>query len=175
MIDFTGKHVGHYRLERLLGAGGFAEVYLGTHIHLNTQAAIKILHARLREEGMEQFRNEAHAIARLKHPHIVRMLDFGIEDGQIPYLVMDYLPYGTLRQRYTKGEPLPLSTVVLYTQQIAEALRYAHDARYIHRDVKPDNMLVEGDSHILLSDFSLAVVAHNTSSQTAQQIAGTIA
>lgn len=174
MSNFTGTQIGHYRLERLLGTGGFAEVYLGMHIHLNTPAAVKVLHARLREEGLEQFRNEAHAIASLRHPHIVRMLDFGIEDEQIPYLVMDYLPYGTLRRLHAKGTPLPLPTVVLYTRQIAEALQYAHDARYIHRDVKPDNMLVENSSHILLSDFSLAVVAHSTYSQTAQQIAGTI-
>lgn len=175
MIDFTaGKQLGPYRLVRLLGAGGFAEVYLGMHIHLNTPAAIKVLHMQLREEGLEQFRNEAHAIARLRHPHIVRMLDFGIENGQIPYLVMDYLPGGTLRQLHTKRTQLPLSTVASYTRQIAEALQYAHNERYIHRDVKPDNMLVEKSSHILLSDFSLAVIAHSTRSQTAQQIAGTI-
>lgn len=176
MIDFAmGKHFGHYRLVRLLGSGGFAEVYLGVHIHLQTPAAIKVLHTRLLEEGWEQFRNEAHAIASLRHPHIVRLLDFGIEGGQIPYLVMDYLPQGTLRQLHAKGLQLPLPTVNLYTRQIAEALQYAHDARYIHRDVKPDNILVEKSSHVLLSDFGLAVVAHNTRSQTAQQIAGTIA
>src|SRR5690348_11990610 len=125
MIDFTaGKQLGPYRLVRLLGAGGFAEVYLGMHIHLNTPAAIKVLHMQLREEGLEQFRNEAHAIARLRHPHIVRMLDFGIENGQIPYLVMDYLPGGTLRQLHTRGTQLPLSTVASYTRQIAEALQY---------------------------------------------------
>jgi hypothetical protein len=175
MIDFAmGKQLGHYRLVRLLGTGGFAEVYLGLHIHLNTPAAIKVLHTRLREEGLEQFRNEAYAIARLRHPHIVRLLDFGIEAGQIPYLVMDYLPQGTLRQLYARGTQIPLPTVTLYTRQIAQALQYAHDARYIHRDVKPDNMLMEKSSHILLSDFSLAVVAHSTHSRTAQQIAGTI-
>lgn len=176
MIDFAmGKQLGHYRLIRRLGSGGFAQVYLGMHIHLNTPAAIKVLHTQLGEEGLEQFRNEAYAIARLRHPHIVRLLDFGIEDGQIPYLVMDYLPQGTLRQLYTMGTQLPLPTVTLYTRQIAEALQYAHDARYIHRDVKPDNMLVEKSSHILLSDFSLAVIAHSTRSQTAQPMAGTAA
>lgn len=174
MTDFIGKQLGHYRLERLLGAGGFAEVYLATHIHLNTQVAIKILHTRLIEENIELFRNEARAIANLKHPHIVRMLDFGIEDGELPYLVMDYLPYGTLRQYYTREAPLPLPKIALYTRQIAEALQYAHDARYIHRDVKPDNILMTADSHPLLSDFSLAIIAHNTSSQSSQQIAGTV-
>lgn len=173
MTDFIGKQLSHYRLERLLGTGGFAEVYLATHIHLNVQVAIKVLHTRLREEKMDLFHNEARAIANLKHPHIVRMLDFGIEEGQIPYLVMDYLPGGTLRQYFSRGAPLPLSEIALYIRQIAEALQYAHDARYIHRDVKPDNMLMTADNHLLLSDFSLAVIAHNTSSQSTQQIAGT--
>lgn len=174
MAALVGQQVGHYRLERLLGAGGFAEVYLGRHIHLDTLAAVKVLHTRLEEEGMKQFRNEAQAIARLKHPHIVRMLDFGIEDGQIPYLVMDYLPHGTFRRFYAKGTQLPLSMVVFYTRQIAEALQYAHDARYIHRDVKPENILVESNAHLLLSDFGLVTAAHSTHSQTPQQIAGTI-
>jgi hypothetical protein len=162
MTDFPETQIGHYRLERLLGTGGFAEVYLATHIHLNTQVAIKVLHTRLREEHWQLFHNEALAIANLKHPHIVRMLDFGIQNGQIPYLVMDYLPGGTLRQSYTRGVPQPLPQVALSIRQIAEALQYAHDARYIHRDVKPDNMLLSAD------------VAHNTSSQSTQQIMGTI-
>jgi hypothetical protein len=174
MTDFLGKHIGHYRLERVLGTGGFAEVYLATHMHLNTQVAIKILHTRLREEHWQLFHNEALAIANLKHPHIVRMLDFGIEDGQVPYLVMDYLSGGTLRQSYTREAPQPLPPVALSIRQIAEALQYAHDARYIHRDVKPDNMLLSADAHLLLSDFSLAIVAHNTTSQSTQQIMGTI-
>lgn len=174
MSEFArGKQVGHYRLVRLLGTGGFAEVYLGVHVHLQTSAAVKILHMQLQAQGLEQFRNEARAIARFKHPHIVRVLDFGL-DGQTPYLVMEYLPLGTVRQLYAPGTQLPLSTVILYARQIAEALQYAHDARYIHRDVKPDNMLVEKISHLLLSDFSLAVTAHSTRSQTALPIAGTI-
>lgn len=174
MTDFLGTCIGHYRLERLLGTGGFAAVYLATHRHLNTQVAIKVLHTRLREEHWQLFQNEALAIANLKHPHIVRMLDFGIQDDQIPYLVMDYLPGGTLRQSYTQGAPAPLPQVALSIRQIAEALQYAHDARYIHRDVKPDNILLSADAHVLLSDFSLAIVAHNTTSQSTQQIMGTI-
>jgi len=174
MTDFLGTCIGHYRLERLLGTGGFAAVYLATHMHLNTQAAIKVLHTRLREEHWQLFQNEALAIANLKHPHIVRMLDFGIQDGQIPYLVMDYLSGGTLRQSYTRGAPSSLPQVALSIRQIAEALQYAHDARYIHRDVKPDNILLSADAHVLLSDFSLAIVAHNTTSQSTQQIMGTI-
>src|SRR6266851_6960871 len=106
MTDHLGKQLGNYRLTSLIGQGGFADVYLGEHIHLNTQAAIKVLQMRLTGSNLEQFRNEARTIASLVHPNIVRVLDFGVEDG-IPFLVMDYAPNGTLRQRHLRGIPLP--------------------------------------------------------------------
>src|SRR5262245_59422036 len=103
-----GQQVGNYRLIRLLGRGGFAEVYLGQQLWLNTQAAIKVLQSRLSEDEVENFLREARNIASLVHPHIVRVLDFGLEDN-IPYLVMDYAPNGSLRQRYPKGTIRPLN------------------------------------------------------------------
>src|SRR5215472_1173690 len=106
MTDRVGQQVGNYRLLRLLGEGGFAEVYLGEQVHLGTPAALKVLGARLTAEEVEQFRQEARTIALLKHPHIVRMLDFGVEGG-VPYLVMEYAAGGTLRQRHPKGTQLP--------------------------------------------------------------------
>src|SRR5437899_2178248 len=120
MADRVGQQIGNYRLIRLLGEGAFAEVYLGEHIHLGTEAAIKVLHTQLTSDDMEQFRYEARTIARLKHPHIVRVLDFGVE-GKIAFLVMDYAPQGSLRQRYPKGVILPLSRIVSFTKQIAAA------------------------------------------------------
>ncbi len=125
MADLTGQQLGNYRLIRLLGQGGFAEVYLGEHIHLNTQAAVKVLYTHLASEDLEKFRNEARTIARLEHPHIVRILDFGIEEN-VPFLIMSYGPNGTLRQRHPKGTQVPLDTVVGYVKQLAEALQYAH-------------------------------------------------
>src|SRR5437660_2512398 len=107
MTDRVGQQLGNYQLMRLLGEGGFAEVYLGEHIHLGTEAAIKVLHTQLTSDDVDQFRNEARTIARLKHHHIVRVLDFGVE-GKTPFLVMDYAPHGTLRQRYPKGTVLPV-------------------------------------------------------------------
>ncbi len=89
--DHVGQRLGNYRLIRLLGQGGFAQVYLGEHVHLNTQAALKLLDARIASEDVESFRNEARMIARLLHPHIVRVLDFGVEENA-PYLIMDYAP-----------------------------------------------------------------------------------
>src|SRR5712692_4435040 len=102
MADFIGQQLGNYRLIRLLGQGGFANVYLGEHLYLETWAAIKVLHTQLTSHDIEQFRIKAHTIARLEHPHIVRVLEFGVE-STIPYLVMSYAPNGTLRLRHPKG------------------------------------------------------------------------
>src|SRR5438128_4030243 len=125
MADRVGQQLGNYRLIRLLGEGGFAEVYLGEHIHLGTQAAIKVLHTQLTSDDVDTFRTEARTIARLIHPHIVRVLEFGIE-GKTPFLVMDFAPNGTLRQKHPKGTILPLPTIVPYVKQVADALQYAH-------------------------------------------------
>src|SRR6266436_1055680 len=149
MSDRVGQQLGNYQLTRLLGEGGFAEVYLGKHIHLGTQAAIKVLNAQLTKDDMENFRNEARTIARLEHPHIVRVLDFGVE-GNTPFLVMSYAANGTLRQRHP------------------------HDEKLVHRDIKPENMLVGRHREILLSDFGIAVMAQSSRSQHAQDLAGTI-
>src|SRR5438874_4063972 len=135
MADRVGQQLGNYRLIRLLGEGGFAEVYLGEHLYLSTQAAIKVLQAQLTSDDTEQFRTEARTIASLEHPHIVRILDFGVE-GKTPFLVMSYAPNSTLRQRHPKGVQLPLTTIVTYVKQIADALQYAHEEKLIHRDIK---------------------------------------
>src|SRR5215469_12604361 len=118
MSDRVGQQLGNYRLVHLIGRGSFAEVYLGEHLHLNTQAAIKVLRAHLTSEGSEQLRTEARTMARLVHPHIVRVLEFGVEDG-IPFLIMEYAPNGTLRQRHPKGTLMPLDAVVSYVKQVA--------------------------------------------------------
>ena len=96
MANGIGEQLGNYRLIRLLGRGGFADVYLGEHIYMQTQAAIKVLHTQLTPEDVEQFRLEAQTVAKLEHPHIVRVLEFGVEKAT-PFLVMSYAPNGTLR------------------------------------------------------------------------------
>jgi eukaryotic-like serine/threonine-protein kinase len=156
MTDRVGQQIGNYRLIRLLGEGGFAEVYLGEHLYLGSQAAIKLLHTRLAPHDMAQFQHEGQMLANLIHPHIVRVLDFGV-DVHTPYLIMDYAPFGTLRQRHPKGTRLPLPLVIQYIKQIGRALQYAHDQKCIHRDIKPENMLIGRDGELLLSDFGIAV------------------
>jgi serine/threonine protein kinase len=172
MVDYIGQRLGNYQLTRLLGEGGFAQVYLGEHIYLSTQAAIKVLNAQVAND-MDWFRTEARTIARLVHPNIVRVLEFGVE-GSTPYLVMDYAPSGTLRQRHAKGTRLPPATVTSYVQQMAEALQYAHNEKLVHRDVKPENMLIGRNDEILLSDFGIALITQTIGDQSIQNVAGTL-
>lgn len=173
MGDRLGQQVGNYRLEKLLGSGGFADVYLGKQVYLDSPAAIKLLRTNLTQQEIEDFRQEARTLVHLIHPHIVRVLDFGLE-GNTPFLVMDYAPNGTLRHRYMRGEKLPLTTVVEYVKQIASALQYAHDEKIIHRDIKPENILLGRNYELLLSDFGIATVAHSTRTQFTQETIGTI-
>ncbi len=174
MVDRVGQQLGNYRLVHLLGRGNFSEVYLGKHVHLNTLAAIKVLSAQLANHGVEGFLTEARTIARLRHPHIIQVLDFGIE-AQTPFLVMDYAPGGNLRKLYPKGTLLPLDAVLIYVRQAAEALDYAHQEKLIHRDIKPENMLLGYDNELLLSDFGLAIMDPSSREEQAEDRAGTLA
>jgi len=175
MTDRIGQRLGNYHITRLLGRGGFAEVYLGEHIYLKTPAAVKILHTRLSgQEDLDGFLREAQLIARLIHPNIVRVMDFGIE-GDTPFLVMDYASHGTLRQRHPKGTRLPLSTIVPYVKDLAAALQHAHEERLVHRDIKPENMLLGRRNEVLLSDFGIALIAQSSRYQSTQDVVGTVA
>ena len=171
MTEHIGQELGHYRLTRKLGSGSFADVYQAEHIYLNTPAAVKLL-KNLASGDMQNFHNEARTIARLLHPHIVRVLDFGVEHS-IPYLVMEYAPNGTLRQRHPRGTQLSLPHIVTYVKQIASALQYAHSYRLIHRDVKPENLLL-GHNEVLLGDFGAALMTHTSLMLSTQNIIGTI-
>src|SRR5713101_3510402 len=173
MADRTGQQFGNYRLVRPLGQGGYAEVYLGQHLRLNQQAAIKVLHAHLTEAEAEHFYQEAQTISTLVHPSIIRVFDYDVQDG-VPFLVMDYAPNGSLRRRYPKGTIVPLAQIISHVKQMASALQYAHDHKFIHRDVKPENMLLGRQEEVLLSDFGLAALAHSTGSLSAQEAVGTL-
>ncbi len=174
MNDRVGSQVGNYRLISHLGQGGFAEVYLGEHIYLRSKAAIKLMNTQLSEIHKDHFLEEARFLVSLIHPHIVRVLDFGVE-GETPFLVLDYASRGSLRRLHPAGVPLPLMTIVDYTRQIAEALQYAHEQKLIHRDIKPENLLLGRNNEILLSDFGIALLAQSTLSQSVQEVAGTTA
>src|SRR5579872_7201411 len=127
MADLIGQQVGGYRLVKKLGEGGFAEVYLAENVHVkNILVAIKILKDTLPEKAKVQFFAEASTISDLKHPNIIRLRHFDLYNG-LPYLVMDYIKEGSLRNRYPEGTKLALSTIVSHVKQIADALQYAHD------------------------------------------------
>ncbi len=174
MADRQGQQLGNYRLLRLLGRGGFAEVYLGQHVHLNSQAALKVLQLALDEKDVEGFLTEARILASLNHPHIVRVHDFAVEHGT-PFLVMEYAANGTLRQRHPQGVPVPSEVIIPYVRQVASALQYAHDQHLIHRDVKPENMLLGSRDEVLLSDFGLAMLAPHTADHSTQVMKASLA
>jgi serine/threonine protein kinase len=172
MADRIGQQLGHYRLIRLVGKGAFAEVYLGEHDRMLTQSAVKVLHAQLASEEEARFQQEAHLVASLTHPHIVRVHDFAVQDGT-PFLAMDFAPNGTLRERFPRGAPQAPGDILPYVWQVADALHYAHGQRLIHRDVKPENMLLDAQNQVLLSDFGIAVVLQSPRYKAAQEVMGT--
>ncbi len=167
-----GQQLGNYRLLQLLGKGGSAHVYLGEHLSLGTRVAIKVFHTFSESTASEHLHAEAQIMARLNHAHIVRELEFGIEKTTA-FLVMEYAEHGTLRNRYPRGSKLPLATIVKYVKQIADALQYLHHHGLIHRDIKPDNLLLTQDNQILLSDFGIATSVQDGSDASRYDVSGT--
>lgn len=175
MADRSGEQFGDYRLIRLLGEGTFGEVYLGEHVFLGATAAVKVLHARLDQQEFQTFLDEARKIAALNHPHIVRVLNFSMQN-QMPYLVMQLAQQGTLKERFPRGQPQPLETILPYVKQAAEGLQHAHENNIIHLDIKPANMLLDARGEVLLADFGIArVLQTQRTHQTVQGFAGTFA
>ncbi len=167
MAERVGQQWGQYRLLQLLGKGSFAEVYLAEHVQVGTRIAIKVFNTNLAEEEIEPFRTEARAIGRLTHLHMVRVLDSGVEGGT-PYLVMQYAQGGNLRRRIPPHQPIPPAAILPFIQQAASVLQYAHDQGVIHRNVKPENMLLNLRTELQLSDFSVAILEQKTRFQTTQ-------
>ncbi len=159
MADLVGRQLGNYRLIRFLGRGDVAEVYLGEHIPSNNQVAIKVLGIHGGDETA--FQNAAHALTQLNHPHILRIVDYGI-NYPYAFLVMDYLSNGNLRQRHPKGETVPLATIVSYVMQVTQALQYAHSKELFHSNIKPENMLIGSQNAILLGDIGFATTIETT-------------
>src|SRR5579859_4959109 len=173
MVDRVGQQLGSYSLTRLLGKGGFASVYLAEHVYLKTPAAIKVLYARLDPESMQRFLIEARHLSQLTHPLIVHLRDFAVE-GETPFLVMDYAPGGTLRQRHASGTRVPFLTISSYVKQVAAALQYAHDHKLIHRDLKPENLLIGPNQEVLLGDFGIALAMNSAEYMNISALSGTL-
>lgn len=165
--DLTGKTLGSYRVLEALGRGGMAEVYKGYHSLLDRYVAIKVLHAHFMADPqfVERFQREAATVARLRHPNIVQVHDFGIQDA-ITYMVMEYVEGVTLKERLTglraAGNTLPIEEAAAIARQVAAALDHAHAHGLVHRDVKPANILLRSDRsgptavNAILTDFGIA-------------------
>ncbi len=157
MADAIGQQFGHYRLIRMIGKGHAAEVYLGEHVRMLTQAAVKVFQAHLAGEEEERFQEEARLHSLLTHPHIMRIAEAGVHDGT-PFVVMDYAPNGSLRGHFPRGTPQAPGTILPYLWQVADALHFAHGQRLMHGDVKPENVLLDANNEVLLSDFAIPAV-----------------
>jgi serine/threonine protein kinase len=156
-----GKVLGSCLLEKLLGYGGSSAVFLAQQHDPERKVAVKVfLHrstmdAQSRKDFYQRFLREAEAASRLDHPNILPIYAYGEQDG-LPYIVMPYMSGGTLSEYVKKHGPLALQDVQWYLEQITSALDYAHSHGCIHCDVKPANMLLDGEGHVMLSDFGIA-------------------
>jgi serine/threonine protein kinase len=173
MPEYVGQQIGNYQLIRLLGQGAFADVYQGEHRYLKTYAALKLLRTTLSDKEVEAFLAEAQILGRLAHPQIVRVLDFLVERGTA-VLIMDFAPGGTLRQHYPQSSRLSLEKTMIYVKHIAAALQYAHNRAIIHRDVKPENMLLGSRQEVLLGDFGISLLSPASGLMSTQEMAGTV-
>jgi eukaryotic-like serine/threonine-protein kinase len=146
---------GRFEIERELGQGGMATVYLARDAKHGRQVALKVMRPELAQAiGVDRFLREIQIAARLGHPHIVPLHDSGEIDGR-PYYVMPYVEGESLRQRLAREGPLPVDEAVRLTREVADALAYAHQHGIVHRDVKPENILLQA-GHAVVTDFGIA-------------------
>jgi serine/threonine protein kinase len=155
-VDLLGKSLGRYKIVEVLGEGGMAKVYKGYDERLDRHVAIKVIEVRMfgSEELYKRFKREATALAQLSHPNIVNVHDYGEQEDGLPYLVMEFLGGGTLKDQI--GEPMPYHEAAKTLTPIARALSYAHRHGFIHRDIKPANILLTEAGQPMLTDFGIA-------------------
>jgi serine/threonine protein kinase len=160
-----GKTLGQFRIDEPIGSGGMAAVFKAYQPNLDRYVAIKVLPAYHARDPVfvERFKREARSVAKLAHPNIVQIHDFGNE-GDITYIVMEYVDGGTLKDRLKR--PLSVAEAADFVIQAAEGLDCAHRHGIVHRDVKPANMLLRRDGHLLLSDFGIAKILEGTTNLT---------
>jgi eukaryotic-like serine/threonine-protein kinase len=148
---------GRYRLDARIGAGGMSTVYRAFDTTLERLVAIKLMHRDIagQPDQLERFRREARAVAQLNHPHVVGVIDAG-EDGGTPYIVFEHVDGETLKDRIRRHGRLPVAEAIAYAIEIARALGAAHERGIVHRDVKPQNVLVDGEGTAKVTDFGIA-------------------
>jgi hypothetical protein len=157
-----GTRLGQYEVQEFIGQGAMGVVYRAYHSQLERTGAVKVMQAISPDaDNVARFRHEAQAIARLRHPNIVDVYDFGEFEG-MPYMIVEYVPGGSLSSRMSHG-PLDQATALKYLRGIAAGLDYAHDHGIVHRDVKPANVLLTADDTPVLADFGLAKLLQGSS------------
>jgi eukaryotic-like serine/threonine-protein kinase len=146
-----------YRIDQKIGSGGMSSVYQAFDPMLERWVAIKLMHRDISSDPdqLERFRREARAVARLNHPHVVTVIDAGEDDGA-PFIVFEYVEGETLKERIKRQGRLPVSEAVAYAIEIGRALECAHMHRLVHRDVKPQNVLIDPDGRAKVTDFGIA-------------------
>ena len=175
MID-SGILVGkRYEISRLLGAGGMGHVYLARDRSLSREVALKVLDDRHAEnpDFVERFRREAEAAASLSHPNMITVYDAG-EDDETPYIAMEYVPGGTLKNKLQARGALPPRVAAGVTLEVANALAAAHEKGIVHRDIKPENVLVTDQGHAKVGDFGIARAATATAITETDLILGSV-
>jgi serine/threonine-protein kinase len=148
---------GRFRLEARIGAGGMSTVYRALDETLQRQVAIKLMNREVTSDSdqLERFRREARAVAQLSHPHIVGVIDAGEDEGR-PYIVFEYVEGETLKERIRRNGRLAIAEAVAYGIEIARALGAAHARHIVHRDVKPQNVLIDEEGSAKVTDFGIA-------------------
>src|SRR5882762_10573996 len=148
---------GRYRLDAQIGRGGMSTVYRAFDTVLERQVAIKLMHREIASDSdqLERFRREARAVAQLSHPHIVGVIDAGEDQGR-PYIVLEHVEGETLKERIRRLGRLPITEAVAYAIEIARALGAAHARHIVHRDVKPQNVLLDEEGSAKVTDFGIA-------------------
>ena len=148
---------GRYRLEARIGSGGMSTVYRALDETLQRQVAIKLMNREVASDSdqLERFRREARAVAQLSHPHIVGVIDAGEDEGR-PYIVFEYVEGETLKERIRRQGRLEIPEAVAYAIEIARALGAAHARHIVHRDVKPQNVLIDEEGSAKVTDFGIA-------------------
>jgi len=149
---------GRYRLLSKLGSGGMSTVYLAEDETLERSVAVKVMHAGISDQPdqIERFRREARAVARLSHPNVVAVIDAG-EDAGHPYIVFEYVEGETLKQRIDRLRRLPVDEAAAYAIEIGRGLAAAHARMLVHRDVKPQNVLIDSEGRAKVTDFGIAL------------------
>lgn len=168
MEDLTGKQLGSYRIVAQIGEGGMASVFKSYQPKMDRYIALKILPRHLSKNSVfvERFSQEARVIAKLEHPHILPVFDFGEEDGYT-YLAMRFVEGGSLGNLLKKNRKLELPQITRFIAQVGGALDYAHKQGVIHRDFKPGNVLLDKFENCLLTDFGIAKLMEATTNLTA--------